>query len=197
MSPTTVRSRRKRPPSPAVSAPVRKHAIVRPAMRLRDRSNAHGNRTWTGPVDVQRQPVTSRSHTGLTVTFSRPADRPLQPGGRFILEHVRPVLRATMGRRNLHPARHPGRAGAWSGSALTRPSWAAALAQRSSLGRDSLANLAWHHQCDGKEHGATPLYNGDQTDEIPIEKRHCKLLKLAAERVATGPREWLAHQFND
>ena len=135
MSPTTVRSRRKRPPSPAVSAPVRKHAIVRPAMRLRDRPNAHGNRTWTGPVDVQRQPVTSRSPTGVTVTFSRPADRPLEPRGRFVLEHVRPVLRATMGRRNIHPARHPGRAGAGAGSALTRRSWAAALAQRSSLGR--------------------------------------------------------------
>ena len=60
-----------------------------------------------------------------------------------------------------------------------------------------LANLAWHHQCDGKEHGATTLYNGDQRFEIPIEKRHCKLWKLAAERVATGPRKWLAYQFND
>ena len=60
-----------------------------------------------------------------------------------------------------------------------------------------LANLAWHHQCDGKEHGATTPYNGDQSTEIPIAKRHCKLLKLTADRVATGPRRWLAHQFND
>ena len=60
-----------------------------------------------------------------------------------------------------------------------------------------LANLAWHHQCDGKEHGATTLYNGIQSTEIPIAKRHCKLRKLAAERVARGPRRWLAHQFND
>ena len=60
-----------------------------------------------------------------------------------------------------------------------------------------LANLAWHHRCDGKEHGATTLYNGDQRFEIAIEKRHGKLLKLATERVATGPREWLGHQFND
>ena len=32
-----------------------------------------------------------------------------------------------------------------------------------------LAILAWHCRRDGKEHGVATLYNGDQSNEIPIE----------------------------
>ena len=106
-----------------------------PAMRLPDRSHAPTNRTRDPPDHIRRQSVTGRSFTGLTATFSRPAENPLEPWTGSDPEHIRPVLRATVGRRNLHQAHHPGGAGAGAGSALTRPSGAAALAQRSSLGR--------------------------------------------------------------
>ncbi len=102
----------------------------RPDTLVPDRSHAHGSRTRTVPDYPSHQPVTGRRYTGLTVTFSRPAAEqahpPFEPRGG----HSRSLSWVAMGDRSLGHAHSPHGVGAGAGCALSRPSWAATLAQR-------------------------------------------------------------------
>ena len=112
------------------SAPERTYATPYADTHVRDRSYAHANRTRGGTDREHRQLVTARRYTGLTVTFSRPAESRLDTHTASEVEHTRSVLRSAVGRFSLDPAHHPCHAGAGAGCALSRPSWTASLAQR-------------------------------------------------------------------
>ena len=66
------------PPQIRASAPERTWATPQPDMRLCDRSHAHSSRPRTASNFPSHQSVTGRRPTGLTVTFSRPFDGPLE-----------------------------------------------------------------------------------------------------------------------
>jgi len=78
MSRTYYMSRCRRPPLPGASAPERTWATPQPDRRLCDRSHAHSSRPRTASNFPSHQSVTGRRPTGLTVTFSRPFDGPLE-----------------------------------------------------------------------------------------------------------------------
>ena len=103
------------------SAPERTCATPRPATRVRDRCHAHATHTRTGPDRVHRHLVTDRPYTGLTATFSRPTESRSEPRTASEGVHARPLMRSAVSHFRLHPAHHPGRAGAGAGSVLTWP----------------------------------------------------------------------------
>ena len=127
--------RRRRPPPRTRGGPERTSATPRPTTRVRDRSHAHANRTRGGPDRIHRQLVTGRRYTGLTVTFSRPTEAPLEPPTGSEEQSSRSFPTSTVSLSRLGLAHHPHRAGAGAGSALTCTTEAAALTQRSHLYR--------------------------------------------------------------
>ena len=129
MSRTYYTPRCRTPPIRA-SAPERTYATPHAATRVRDRSHAHSSHTRAGTDRAHRQLVTARRYTGLTVTFSRPAESRLDTHTASEVEHARSVLRSAVGRFSLDPAHHPRHTDAGASSAPSRPSRAASLAQR-------------------------------------------------------------------
>ena len=127
--------RRRGPPPRTRGGPERTSATPRPTTRVRDRSHAHANRTRGGPDRIHRQLVTGRRYTGLTVTFSRPTEAPLEPPTGSEEQSSRSFPTSTVSLSRLGLAHHPHRAGAGAGSALTCTTEAAALTQRSHLYR--------------------------------------------------------------
>ena len=127
---TTIRSDVLTPPPTRTSALELTCASPRSTILVRDRSHAHASRTRADTNRTHRQLVTARRYTGLTVTFSRPAESRLDTHTASEVEHTRSVLRSAVGRFSLDPAYHPCHAGAGAGCALSRPSWTASLAQR-------------------------------------------------------------------
>ena len=123
------------PPRIRASPPERTCATPHAPTRVRDQSHAHANRTRAGTDRTHRQLVTARRYTGLTVTFSRPAESRLDTHTASEVEHARSILRSAVGRFSLGLAHHPRRTGAGASSAPSRPSRAASLAQRSNWGR--------------------------------------------------------------
>ena len=117
------------PPRIRASPPERTCATPHAPTRVRDRSHAHANRTRAGTDRTHRQLVTARRYTGLTVTFSRPAESRLDTHTASEVEHARSILRSAVGRFSLGLAHHPRRTGAGASSAPSRPSRAASLAQ--------------------------------------------------------------------
>ena len=118
------------PPGPNRHPSARTCATPRPDTRVLDRSHAHANRTRSVCDRTGRHPVTVRRYTGLTVTFSRPAESRFEPRTGLEMGHSRSVPRTAVGHRSRGLAHHPHGAGAGAGCALSRPSWAAYLAQR-------------------------------------------------------------------
>ena len=116
-------------PSRGRRPPERTCATPRPDTLVPDGSYAHGSRIRTVRDYPSRQPVTGRRYTGLTVTFSRPAAEqphpPTEPRGG----HIRSLFRTAVGHCSLGHAHSPHGVGAGAGCALSRPSWAATLAQ--------------------------------------------------------------------
>ena len=127
---TLTSARRRDPPRIRPSAPERTYATPHAATRVRDRSHAHANRTRADTDREHRQLVTARRYTGLTVTFSRPAESRFDTHTASEVKHARSVLRSAVGRFSLDPAHHPRRTDAGASSAPSRPSRAASLAQR-------------------------------------------------------------------
>ena len=127
---TLTSARRRGPPRTRVGTREHTYATPRSAVGVCDHSHAHGSRTRTAPDHISHQPVTGQRSTALTVIFSRqPPSRlgqPTEPQGG----HTRSLLRTAVGHCSLDHAHHPHGVGAGAGCALSRPSWAAALAQR-------------------------------------------------------------------
>ena len=82
-----------------------------------------GHRTRGGPDRIHRQLVTGRRYTGLTVTFSRPTEAPLEPPTGSEEQSSRSFPTSTVSLSRLGLAHHPHRAGAGAGSALTDFGW--------------------------------------------------------------------------
>ena len=150
------------PPPIRAPAPERTYATPHAATHVHDRSHAHASRTRADTNRTHRQLVTARRYTGLTVTFSRPAESRLDTHTASEVEHTRSVLRSAVGRFSLDPAHHPCHAGAGAGCALSRPSWTASLAQRLRF-------------CDNQGHFATPAASSahvGQSTTSPHHPRH-------------------------
>ena len=118
------------PPPTRTSALELTCASPRSTILVRDRSHARDNRIRTCTGRIHHQVVTGSRYTGLTITFSRPAESRLDTHTASEVEHTRSVLRSAVGRFSLDPAHHPCHAGAGAGCALSRPSCTASLAQR-------------------------------------------------------------------
>ena len=117
------------PPPDTRLQPERMSATPQPTRVVRDRSQAHANRTRGGPGRIHRQPVTGRRYTGLTVTFSRPTEsRYTHPNGSK-RGSGRPSLPSTGSLSSLGLALHPHPVRTGAGCALTCTSRATDLAQ--------------------------------------------------------------------
>ena len=127
---TSLPPRRRTPPRTRVGTREHTYATPRSAVGICDHSHAHGSRTRTIPDHTSHQSVTGQRSTALTVIFSRQSPsrlgQPTEPRGG----HTRSLLRMAVGHCSLDHAHHPHGVGAGAGSALSRPSWAACLAQR-------------------------------------------------------------------
>ena len=99
-------------------------------MRVHERCHAHGSRERTGPGHYHHRPVTGQPCTGLTVTFSRPAESRFEPRTGLEVGHSRSVPWTAVGHRSRGLAHHPHGVGAGAGCALGGPSCAPFLARR-------------------------------------------------------------------
>ena len=159
---TLTSARRRTPPRTRVGTREHTYATPRSAVSVCEHSHAHGSRTRTAPDHTSHQPVTGQRSTALTVIFSRqPPSRlgqPTEPQGG----HTRSLLRTAVGHCSLGHAHRPHGVGAGAGCALSRPSWAAALAQRP-------------RSCGNQGHFVTPaassIHEGDPKSS-PSRCRH-------------------------
>ena len=133
----------------------------RPDTLVPDGFCAHGSRTRTVPDYPSHQPVTGRRYTGLTVTFSRPAAEQAHPPTEPRGGHIRSLFRTAVGHCSLGHAHSPHGVGAGAGCALSRPSWAAALAQRP-------------HSCDNVSHFFPPATSSVHEGDPMSSPRHLR-----------------------
>ena len=149
------------PPLTRTSALELTCASPRSTILVCDRSHARDNRIRTCTGRIHHQVVTGPRYTGLTVTFSRPAESRLDTHTASEVEHARSVLRSAVGRFSLDPAHHPRLTAAGASSAPSRPSRAASLAQRLRIR-------------DNSGHFPTPVASSVRQGDPTSCPRHCR-----------------------